>query len=126
MVRPHNKGVLGALQPMAPLLHSKFPCQKLPVANIIIPLGRGQLARQKSTEMDLIIRSRTLRKHSTYPRIRGIHLHDELQGWISGWMRTGEVVKCSLSFWKADSASLDQQNGVLVEVRAVSGDAILL
>lgn len=40
VIGAYNKGETGALQPVAPLLESKHYRQELPVAHIIIYLGR--------------------------------------------------------------------------------------
>lgn len=46
MVGTHDESC--ALQPMPPLLQSKLDGKQLPIPNVIIPLCRGKMTREKS------------------------------------------------------------------------------
>ena len=55
VICPYKKGLLGTLQPMAPLLEGHLDCQEYPVANVVISFRGGQATREESTGMELVV-----------------------------------------------------------------------
>ena len=46
MVCPYHNGLLGPLQPVAPLREGGVDCQELSITDVVIGLGRGETAGQ--------------------------------------------------------------------------------
>ena len=79
MVSPDNKRKGHALQPMPPLLQCELGGQELAVADIIIPLRRGQPAGEKGTGVELVVGGRVLGEDRAHSSVRSVGLHHELK-----------------------------------------------
>ena len=78
MVRPDKHGVLGALQPVSPLLQGSLDSQQLTVPHVIIPLHRGESPGQEGDWVDLLVLLHPLRQNGPDARVRSVDLDDEL------------------------------------------------
>ena len=83
MVSPQNERQFRSLQPMHPLLQSKFNNQQLPITHIVVPFSRCQATREESAGMKLLVCASTLTEHRSHSWTGGIHFHDELPCGIS-------------------------------------------
>ena len=78
MVGPDEYGMLGPLQPVAPLRQGGVYGQEFSVADVVIGLGRSEATGQESNRVDLLVLLRPLGKDGPDAHIRGVNFHNEL------------------------------------------------
>lgn len=111
MVSPNDKRILGPLRPVSQFV----------VSNVLIAFCRQETVGKNSIGVKLVCwmeRPPTPESEastSTINRLLGL-----------AWVRTGAEMNRDFSTENALSASEDQQNGTLIEVSLVRGEATLL
>lgn len=94
MVSEYVKQVDSTLQLVTLFLQHQLHAQQLLVADVIVPLHRGQLPRKECTWMQLPNSLLVLREHSAHHYLGGIYFYDERQWgiWLlQDWRRAKKV-----------------------------------